>query len=371
MVAERQLAIVGMAGITLDQYAECIGSQLSLYRGVSTVVQMAHRSDLSELLQDLADSSQPRFGELKHLEEGASSPTVATVVTASHAPVSGSALAQSLAPLSSSEQRARTESAVLEVVRELTGADGASVGAETPLMEAGVDSLAATELSSRLRSMSGVSLSPTIVFDQPTPRAIAAHLLEQLVGMAASPVMSAAAPMVARLESGASLSVEGAVGNWPGGCSGEEARWLMQAACGDAMSGVPASRWVLAAMVDPSTLTAVQQACVQHGGFVSGADRFDCVSFGISPAEAHAMDPQQRLLLELGYASLHASSHRRVTLMGGDSGVFLGIERPDWSIARPATFGTRLSLRCDGRQCVRHGRSRIVRAWSAGSMLEC
>ena len=47
------------------------------------------------------------------------------------------------------------------------------------------------------------------------------------------------------------------------------------------------------------------------------------------------MDPQQRLLLELGYAALHASSHRRVTLMGGDDGVFLGIERPDWAFAQP------------------------------------
>merc|ERR1711938_486572 len=47
------------------------------------------------------------------------------------------------------------------------------------------------------------------------------------------------------------------------------------------------------------------------------------------------MDPQQRLLLEHGYSSLHAALQRRVTLMGGDDGVFLGIERPDWSLAQP------------------------------------
>ena len=49
------------------------------------------------------------------------------------------------------------------------------------------------------------------------------------------------------------------------------------------------------------------------------------------------MDPQQRLLVELGYAALHASSQRRVTLMGGDSGVFVGIERPDWALAQPSS----------------------------------
>eukprot|EP00964_Phaeocystis_antarctica_P071200 scaffold43398_cov61-Phaeocystis_antarctica.AAC.1 len=49
-------------------------------------------------------------------------------------------------------------------------------------MEAGIDSLAATELSSRLRAATGLLLSPTLVFEQPTPRAIAAHVLEQLAG---------------------------------------------------------------------------------------------------------------------------------------------------------------------------------------------
>ena len=47
------------------------------------------------------------------------------------------------------------------------------------------------------------------------------------------------------------------------------------------------------------------------------------------------MDPQQRLLLELGYAALHGACARRVTLMSGDEGVFLGIERPDWALVQP------------------------------------
>ena len=48
-------------------------------------------------------------------------------------------------------------------------------------MEAGVDSLAATELSGRLRdTFQGVELSSTVFFDQPTSRAVAAYLLEQM-----------------------------------------------------------------------------------------------------------------------------------------------------------------------------------------------
>ena len=77
------------------------------------------------------------------------------------------------------ERQAHMEALVLRVVRELTG-DGGEVTASTPLMEAGVDSLAATELVNRLRADTGLALSPTLVFEQPTPRAIAAHVLELL-----------------------------------------------------------------------------------------------------------------------------------------------------------------------------------------------
>ena len=68
------------------------------------------------------------------------------------------------------------EALVLRAVRELAGSEADAVSASTPLMEAGVDSLAATELSSRLREATGLALSPTLVFEQPTPRAIAEHV---------------------------------------------------------------------------------------------------------------------------------------------------------------------------------------------------
>jgi acyl transferase domain-containing protein len=48
--------------------------------------------------------------------------------------------------------------------------------------------------------------------------------------------------------------------------------------------------------VDVASLSEVQMACVQHAGFVCGAEGFDNDRFGVSAAEAAAMDPQQRLL---------------------------------------------------------------------------
>ena len=221
----------------------------------------------------------------------------------------------------------------MRVVRELTGAPAASLTPETPLMEAGVDSLAATELSSRLRSLTGVALSPTIVFEQPTPRAVAAHLLEQASPPAAASASLGAVPDAA--DAGVALALVGGTGRWAGGGESHLARWRLQLACADAMGSVPLTRWALEEIADTRALTSVQAACVRHGGFVGGAQRFDAAAFSLSLAEAGAMDPQQRLLLELGYAALHGSSQRRITLMGCDVGVLLGIERPDWALAQP------------------------------------
>eukprot|EP00966_Prymnesium_polylepis_P327240 7383118-Prymnesium_polylepis.1 len=133
----------------------------------------------------------------------------------------------------------------------------------------------------------------------------------------------------------ASLAVIGAVGQWPGGCDNDMSRAWLKRACGDAFGAVPATRWMLAVEVDLSMFTPEVLSSVQHGGFIKGAERFDAAAFGISSAEATVMDPQQRLLLEQSYTALHTSAHRRATLMGGDTGVFLGIERPDWAIVQP------------------------------------
>jgi len=251
-------------------------------------------------------------------------------------------LANTLAALSAPQRQPHVESLVLRAVRELTGDAQASVSPSTPLMEAGIDSLAATELSSRLRAATGLALSPTLVFEQPTPRAIAAHVLEQLAG--ARPVLvpaAAAAGGGACVAAGGGACVRGAAGRWPGGCEGgASALWPMLQASGDAVGAVPAARWTLSAAVDVSALSEVQAACVSHGGFVRDAERFDHAAFGVSAAESGAMDPQQRLLLETAYAALHASGARRSTLLGGEGGVFVGIERADWALlasSRPAS----------------------------------
>eukprot|EP00966_Prymnesium_polylepis_P277640 6414585-Prymnesium_polylepis.1 len=79
----------------------------------------------------------------------------ASPTTDDHPAAASSKLGHELAQLPRAQWCAHTEVAVLRTVGELTGAPAATLTAETPLMEAGVDSLAATELSSRLRTLTG------------------------------------------------------------------------------------------------------------------------------------------------------------------------------------------------------------------------
>ena len=179
--AERQAGIAGLAGISLEEYAAWLGLQLGVGVGAEQSVRLVHRSEAGALLRDVSDASERRFGEVAAMAAVASTGDGAPALAAEGGAVEGGALAQVLAPLAPAQRLAHVEGAVLRVVRELAGGGAATVAGETPLMEAGVDSLAATELASRLRLSTGVALSPTVVFEHPSARAVAVHVVEQVV----------------------------------------------------------------------------------------------------------------------------------------------------------------------------------------------
>src|SRR5262249_6712827 len=152
----------------------------------------------------------------------------------------------------------------------------------------GLDSLAAVELRERLAAATGLELSNTMVYNHPTPAALAAYLVERRAGRTQDVdpgVVVAAAP-------DEPIAIVGLACRYPGGADTPERLWRLVADGVDATSDWPTDRgWDIEAGLSETG----------RGGFLTGADRFDAEFFGISPREAVAMDPQQRLLLELAW----------------------------------------------------------------------
>ncbi|MGW9597241.1 type I polyketide synthase, partial [Streptomyces chartreusis] len=225
----------------------------------------------------------------------------------------GGALAGRLRALSVEEQERELLDLVQAQVAAVLGhASAGSVDASRAFKDLGFDSLTAVELRNRLGSATGVTLPVTVIFDHPTPAALAASLREQLVGAPADDPTEEHAAVPA----GEPIAVIGMGCRYPGGVDSPEALWSLVADGGDGITPFPLDRgWNMKTL---EGLAAV-------GGFVDGATEFDPELFGISPREAVAMDPQQRLLLETAWEALERAGIDPLSLQGSATGVYAGV----------------------------------------------
>ncbi len=254
---------------------------------------------------------------------------------------SKSALAHRLHGLPEPEQHA----VVLDLVRSHIATVLGTIAPQAvdpgkAFQELGFDSLTAVEMRNRLKAATGLALSPTLIFDYPTPNGLATYIRAELAGAAQeirhTPAASAAGddPIV----------IVGMACRYPGGVDSPEDLWDMLVQGRDVLSEFPNDRgWNLSSLFNPDP--DVPGACyTRTGGFVDSVADFDAGFFGIAPSEALAMDPQQRMFLELSWEALERAGIEPGRLRGSATGVFAGVYTQGYGMgATEAVEGFRLT----------------------------
>ncbi|HEX8690095.1 MAG TPA: SDR family NAD(P)-dependent oxidoreductase, partial [Solirubrobacterales bacterium] len=225
-------------------------------------------------------------------------------------------LAARLGTLSEPErERLALDLVLAEVAVVLGHGSGADVDPERAFQESGFTSIAAVELRNRLTASTGLRLGAAVVFDYPTPAALASHLLAKaLQSDVGTPALLRATA------SDEPIAVVGMSCRYPGGANSPEELWELVASGSDGIASFPDDRgWELERFnFDPGS------HFTREGGFVDAIAEFDAPFFAIGPGEALATDPQQRLLLEATWEALEDAGIDPDSLRGSQTGVFAG-----------------------------------------------
>ena len=150
---------------------------------------------------------------------------------------------------------------------------GNPVGDNQPLMAAGLDSLAATELQQGLADSLGLELPSTLVFDYPTTSAMAEFIGFKLGSGGAADVAQVQASPLMAAHSG---------GSWAAalvGAAGQQVV-LQQHPAGDAVSRVPHARWDVdwPGITGDGTMPAQVRAGGECSPFVGALGSQSCIS---------------------------------------------------------------------------------------------
>lgn len=238
----------------------------------------------------------------------------------------------------------RVEAALSQLIAELMRVDLEELDVDAELREYGFDSISFTELSNEINRQFGLPLMPTVLFEYPTIRSLARHLLSEYADELAfiaeeGPVAEETIPAVAIAGSADREGTKPAATNTKKhvqepvaviGMAGAlpmaedlEAFWENLKQEKHCITEIPAGRWDWQMHYGDPAANG-NKTRIKWGGFMDGVDEFDPQFFGISPREAEMMDPQQRLLMTYVWKAIEDAGYSAKSLSGSKTGIFIG-----------------------------------------------
>ncbi|MET9772483.1 SDR family NAD(P)-dependent oxidoreductase, partial [Streptomyces sp. NPDC006415] len=238
----------------------------------------------------------------------------------------GSAFAARLAALGAKERRRELVELVRARVAVVLGHhDADAVDPRRAFRDLGFDSLTAVELRNLLAEATGFALPATVVFDHPTPAALADHLDDLILDVDGD------RGVVASAAADEPIAIVGMACRYPGGITSPGELWQLVAEGRDGITDFPEDRgWDTARLYEPNGSPGTSY--VREGGFLNDIAEFDARFFGISPREAVATDPQQRLMLQVAWEALEHAGIDPAVLRGSDTAVFAGTNGQDYPV---------------------------------------
>ncbi|KRD04989.1 polyketide synthase [Mycobacterium sp. Root265] len=218
-------------------------------------------------------------------------------------------------------------------IANATGQSADTINESAPVVELGLSSRDAVAMASDIEDLTGVTLTATVVFRNPTIESLATVIVEG----EPEPVLDADEDWT-RAPGVDDIAIVGLATRFPGDMNSADEMWAALLEGRDASSDLPEGRWS-EFLGEPRIAERVAKAHTR-GGYLSDIKGFDSEFFALSKMEADNLDPQQRMALELTWEALEHARIPASSLRGGDVGVYVGSSNNDYmflAVADPTT----------------------------------
>lgn len=218
-------------------------------------------------------------------------------------------------------------------IANATGQSADTINESAPVVELGLSSRDAVAMASDIEDLTGVTLTATVVFRNPTIELLATVIVEG----EPEPVLDADEDWT-RAPGVDDIAIVGLATRFPGEMNSADEMWAALLEGRDASSDLPEGRWS-EFLGEPRIAERVAKAHTR-GGYLSDIKGFDSEFFALSKMEADNLDPQQRMALELTWEALEHARIPASSLRGGDVGVYVGSSNNDYmflAVADPTT----------------------------------